>query len=98
MSDSQVYFLLGLWLYLNLFGTGVLLVKEHLDIKKKMIFVFILWLIPFLGYLYSINSVTDNKVNKVKDTSLFSFNIKDIKLMSYSLVIIFYSVVFFLLQ
>lgn len=48
-----MYYLVGLYLYLNIFST-ILLLKKNRTISIKLILIFLLWFLPFLGYLLNV--------------------------------------------
>jgi len=51
MTKYQIYYLLGLYFYINIFML-LKLIKLNISIKSKIIAVFILFIFPFGGYFF----------------------------------------------
>jgi hypothetical protein len=79
MSNSQFYFLIGFYLYLNFF-LSITLIKENFTTNKKVIALIALWIFPFIGYLSIAFILTKKDV----------WN----KILNFSLIVLIYSILF----
>ncbi|MDY0195887.1 MAG: hypothetical protein RBR33_07490 [Sulfurovaceae bacterium] len=52
MNIYQKYFLIVIYLYLNLYAMWQIFKIDYIPSIKKLLYIFILWGVPFVGYLY----------------------------------------------
>jgi hypothetical protein len=69
MNTNQLYILIGFYLYINIPLT-INILRRNFSLRKKIMYVFFAWLIPFLGYLIiAFNLVEKDFWNKIVNFS-----------------------------
>ena len=100
MSQYQMYFLVGLICYLNIYQT-VLLLQEK-DLHNVKIKIGVLWLFPIVGWLYIIFFKDSSKniiIKSYSNSNILSGEVKynTVKYFSLFFAIIIYGYIFILL-
>ncbi len=100
MSQYQIYFLLGLICYLNIYQTVLLMKEKGLpDVKIK---IGILWLFPIIGWLYIVIFKDPSKnvtIKRHSNSNILSGEVKynTAKYFSLFFAVIIYGYIFILL-
>ena len=97
---KKIYCILFLYIYINLYAS-VLLIRKKKTIEEKIyFFLTILWLFPFIGYIYVIYKIDKKQQYKRKhkvtnNSILFEMDETGNRFFGYLIVILYLVVIFY---